>query len=200
MTRYALFAKDGIGIPKNETLAVKWFRKAADGGQEAAMTNLGGLYETGRGVKQDYAEAARWYRRAVDKDHVFAMHRLALLYEAGRGVAKDDQEAVRLLRRASDGGLSEATSWLAEKYEQGRGIAKDEHEAYQLQRTGGRSGAQGREPGQRGRDVQSRHPLPHRQGRQQKRHGSGLLGREVAAARRQVSGVGADPESERAVG
>ncbi|WP_439543319.1 hypothetical protein [Hyphomicrobium sp.] len=132
MTRYALFAKDGIGIPKNETLAVKWFRKAADGGQEAAMTNLGGLYETGRGVKQDFAEAARWYRRAVDKDHIFAMHRLALLYESGRGVAKDDQEAVRLLQRASDGGLSEATSWLAEKYEQGRGIAKDEHVAYQL--------------------------------------------------------------------
>jgi TPR repeat protein len=132
MTRYALFAKDGIGIPKNEALAVKWFRKAADGGQEAAMTNLGGLYESGRGVKQDYAEAARWYRRAVDKNHVFAMHRLALLYENGRGVTKDDEEAVRLLRRASDGGLSEATSWLAEKYEQGRGIAKDEHEAYLL--------------------------------------------------------------------
>lgn len=132
MTRYALFAKDGIGIEKNEALAVKWFRRAADGGQEAAMTNLGGLYEAGRGVKQDYVEAARWYRRAVDKDHVFAMHRLALLYETGRGVTKDDEEAVRLLTRASEGGLSEATSWLADKYEQGRGVAKDEHQAYQL--------------------------------------------------------------------
>lgn len=44
MTRYALFAKDGIGVPKDETLAVKWFREAADGGQDAAMTNLGSLY------------------------------------------------------------------------------------------------------------------------------------------------------------
>jgi TPR repeat protein len=132
MTRYALFAKDGIGIPKNEALAATWFRKAADGGQDAAMTNLGSLYETGRGVKQDFAEAARWYRAAVDKGHVFAMHRLALLYEAGRGVKKDDQEAVRLLRAASDKGLSEATSWLAEKYEQGRGIPKDADEANTL--------------------------------------------------------------------
>lgn len=132
MTRYALFAKDGIGIPKDEALAVKWFREAADGGQDAAMTNLGTLYETGRGVTQDFAEAARWYQKAVDKGHVFAMHRLALLYEAGRGVKKDDQEAVRLLRAASDKGLSEATSWLAEKYEQGRGIAKDDAEAYAL--------------------------------------------------------------------
>lgn len=132
MTRYALYAKDGIGIPRNEALAAQWFRKAAEGGQDAAMTNLGSLYETGRGVAQDYAEAARWYQAAVDKGHVFAMHRLALLYEAGRGVGKDDQEAVRLLRAASDKGLSEATSWLAEKYEFGRGIPKNEGEAHQL--------------------------------------------------------------------
>jgi TPR repeat protein len=132
MTRYGLFAKDGIGIPKDEALAAKWFLEAANGGQEAAMTNLGTLYETGRGVKQDYAEAARWYARAVEKGHVFAMHKLALLYENGRGVAKDDQEAVKLLRQASDGGLSEATSWLAEKYELGRGIPKDELEANKL--------------------------------------------------------------------
>ena len=96
------------------------------------MTNLGGLYETGRGVKQDFAEAALWYRRAADKGHVFAMHRLALLLEAGRGVDRDDKEAVRLLKAASDGGLSEATSWLADKYAQGRGIPKDEFEAYKL--------------------------------------------------------------------
>jgi TPR repeat protein len=132
MTRYALFAKDGIGISKNEAMAATWFRKAANGGQEAAMTNLGGLYEAGRGVKQDYVEAARWYQRGVDNGHVFAMHRLALLYEAGRGVTKNDQEAVRLLQLASDGGLSEATSWLADKYEQGRGIPKDEYKAYEL--------------------------------------------------------------------
>lgn len=132
MTRYALFAKDGIGLPKDEALAAKWFLKAAEGGQEAAMTNLGLLYETGRGVKQDFAEAARWYRRAVDKGHVFAMHRLGLLYEIGRGVVKDDQETVRLLEAASEKGLSEATSWLADKYEQGRGIAKNAEEASRL--------------------------------------------------------------------
>lgn len=132
MTRYALFAKDGVGVPRDETLAATWFRKAADGGQDAAMTNLGTLYETGRGVRKDLAEAARWYQKAVDKGHVFAMHRLALMYEAGRGVAKDDQEAVRLLRAASDRGLSEATSWLADKYEQGRGIPKDTDEAFRL--------------------------------------------------------------------
>ncbi len=132
MTRYALFAKDGVGIAKDEALAARWFRKAADGGQEAAMTNLGGLYEAGLGVKQDYAEAALWYRRAVEKGHVFANYRLGLLYEAGRGVGRDHQEAARLLRAASDGGLSEATSWLADKYAHGRGLPKDEAEAAKL--------------------------------------------------------------------
>lgn len=132
MTRYALFAKDGLGLPKDEVLAARWFRKAADRGHDVAMTNLGTLYETGRGVKKDFSEAALWYRRAVDKGHVFAMHRLALLLEAGRGVDQDDKEAVRLLKAASDGGLSEATAWLADKYAEGRGIPKDEYEAYKL--------------------------------------------------------------------
>jgi TPR repeat protein len=132
MTRYALYAKDGIGMPKNEALAAQWFRSAAEGGQDAAMTNLGTLYEAGLGVPQDYSEAARWYRAAVDKGHVFAMHRLALLYETGRGVKTDDQEAVRLLQAASDKGLSEATSWLADKYELGRGVAKNEEKAAEL--------------------------------------------------------------------
>lgn len=126
MTRYALFAKDGFGLPKDEALAARWFRKAADGGQDAAMANLGGLYEAGRGVKQDDSEAALWYRRAAEKGHAFAMYRLALLLEAGRGVDRDDKEAVRLLTAASDGGLSEASSWLAAKYAEGRGIAKDD--------------------------------------------------------------------------
>lgn len=132
MTRYALFAKDGVGVPKNEELAVEWFHRAAEAGQDAAMTNLGSLYEAGRGVEADLAEAARWYRAAVDKGDRFAMHRLALLHEAGRGVPKDDREAVRLLNQASEQGLSEATSWLAEKYELGRGVAKDEAEAKRL--------------------------------------------------------------------
>lgn len=132
MTRYALFAKDGAGIPKDEALAAEWFRKAAEAGQDAAMTNLGSLYEAGRGVEADLTEAARWYRAAVSKGDRFAMHRLALLYEAGRGVPKDDREAIRLLNQASEQGLSEATSWLAEKYELGRGIAKDEAEAKRL--------------------------------------------------------------------
>ncbi len=132
MTRYALFAKDGLGIPKDEALAARWFRKAADGGQDAAMTNLGTLYESGLGVTRDDAAAARWYRAAVDRGQVFAMYRLALLYEAGRGVKTNDGEAVRLLRAASDKGLSEATSWLADKYAQGRGVAKNEDEAFRL--------------------------------------------------------------------
>jgi len=132
MTRYALLARDGIGVPKDEKLAAKWFLSAAERGQEAAMTNLGTLYESGRGATQDYAEAARWYRKAADLGHPFAMHKLALLYEQGKGVPKDDDEAVRLLSAASDKGLSEATSWLADKYAQGRGIPKNEDEALAL--------------------------------------------------------------------
>jgi TPR repeat protein len=129
MTNYALLVKDGVGVAKSDTEAAKWFLKAAEAGNEAAMTNLAGFYEAGRGATKDAAEAARWYRKASDAGNAIAMHRLALMYEAGRGVTKDDAEAVRLLRSASDKGLSDATSKLADNYAQGRGVPKDAEES-----------------------------------------------------------------------
>ena len=47
--------------------AVKWFRKAAEGGSLAkAQDNLGWMYQHGRGVSQDDAEAIKWYRKAAE--------------------------------------------------------------------------------------------------------------------------------------
>ena len=53
-------------MAKDEREAVKWYRKAADGGNADAMPNLGYMYEQGRGVPRDEAEAVKWYRKAAD--------------------------------------------------------------------------------------------------------------------------------------
>src|SRR6516162_6194721 len=41
------------GVPQDYGKAHKWFKKAADDGNTAAMINLGRLYEEGLGVAQD---------------------------------------------------------------------------------------------------------------------------------------------------
>ena len=43
---------DGLGVEKNNTEAVKWYRKAAEQGYAGAQANLGVMYENGRGVKR----------------------------------------------------------------------------------------------------------------------------------------------------
>jgi hypothetical protein len=57
---------DGKGVPKDKTEAVKWYLKAADGGDPdpEAQLNLALLYEGGGVVPQDFAAAYMWYELA----------------------------------------------------------------------------------------------------------------------------------------
>jgi TPR repeat protein len=42
----------GRGVPQNDEEAIKWYRKAAEGGYSAAQDNLDWMYQNGRDVKQ----------------------------------------------------------------------------------------------------------------------------------------------------
>ena len=80
--RYAV----GEDAPQNDTEAVKWYRKAAEGGYPAAQNDLGWMYQNGRGVPQDDAEAVKWYRKAAEGGYYAAQDNLDWLYQNGRGV------------------------------------------------------------------------------------------------------------------
>ncbi len=51
----------GQGQPQDDDEALKWFRKAAEGGHVLAQCNLGVLFATGRGVPQDDVQAWAWF-------------------------------------------------------------------------------------------------------------------------------------------
>ena len=44
--------------------AAQWYRRAADLGNQAAMYNLGTMYQQGLGVLQDAEEARKWFAKA----------------------------------------------------------------------------------------------------------------------------------------
>ena len=74
--------------------ALKWIRKAAEGGNVDAEVDLGSRFEWGEGVEQNFSEAALWYRRAAE--HVPNLNgagqgrnNLANLYVDGNGVPRD---------------------------------------------------------------------------------------------------------------
>jgi TPR repeat protein len=50
----------GIGVPRSDPEAFRWFSRAADQGHSHAMLILAGLYATGRGVTKDNIEAYKW--------------------------------------------------------------------------------------------------------------------------------------------
>lgn len=70
---------DGLGVPRNERLAVHWYRIAAEGGGPVAQMNLGDLYAGGRGVTKDRVQAYFWLALAAKQGREWAAKRLSRL-------------------------------------------------------------------------------------------------------------------------
>jgi TPR repeat protein len=56
---------EGTELPRNNDVALKWLRRAANQGSAEAQVVLGYMYAEGRGLPQDEAEAIRWWRKAA---------------------------------------------------------------------------------------------------------------------------------------
>ena len=80
-------------ITEDRVEAVKWFRKAADQGDEEAALALWGAYQDGGGVLKNPAEGIKWLRKAAELNSNLAQLTLAQNYEYGYGVIKDLVEA-----------------------------------------------------------------------------------------------------------
>jgi TPR repeat protein len=88
-------------MAKDEVEAVKWYRKAAEQGDELAQFNLGVMYDNGQGVAKDDVEAAKWYRKAAEQGIAIAQINLGVAYVNGQGVAKDQVEAYAFFNLAA---------------------------------------------------------------------------------------------------
>jgi TPR repeat protein len=88
----------------NETLALKWFSLAAEGGISDAYYRLGVLYQEGRGTNRNYSKAMESYENAAAKDHEEAIYRLAQMYLHGKGTKVDYEKAYLLYTTAAKQG------------------------------------------------------------------------------------------------
>ena len=50
----------GVGVPRSDEEAFRWFSRAADQGHAHAMLILAGLYAVGRGVQKNNIKAYKW--------------------------------------------------------------------------------------------------------------------------------------------
>jgi TPR repeat protein len=80
------------GLPQDSAEAVRWYRLAADKGNEEALCFIGKMYETGDGVEQDFSEAMRWYLLAAERGNAGAMFNMGSMYTRSQGVSVDPRE------------------------------------------------------------------------------------------------------------
>ncbi len=120
-TRYA----SGRAGVRDDSEAVRWFRKAAEGGLAEAQYNLAIMYARGRGVERDPIQSARWLQAAAGQGLARAQFNLGTYYASGQGVAVDPAQAVRWLGKAAAQGLPQAQYNLGLMFEFGQGVPRD---------------------------------------------------------------------------
>ena len=77
---------EGSGCEKNEEAGLRWYIRAAEHREAAAIFNIGTLYERGIGVEQSYAQAYDWYVRAAMYGSIVALNVLGIFHERGFAV------------------------------------------------------------------------------------------------------------------
>jgi Sel1 repeat len=71
-------------VHKDETLGLEWMMKAADGGYDVALYEMGRAYEFGRrGATKDKTKAIYWYEKAAERSSIQAQYWLAENTSAG---------------------------------------------------------------------------------------------------------------------
>jgi TPR repeat protein len=98
----------GVGVTASDQEAARWYKIAADRGEEKGAANLGRCYRDGRGVRQDDREAVRLLRIAAEAGDAAAQSDLGVAYGRGRGVARSNVEALKWFTIAIKKGDSSA--------------------------------------------------------------------------------------------
>jgi TPR repeat protein len=135
-----LYRTGGPGLPKDEAVAIRWYREAAHQGSPWAQYRLGEAYRTGRGVEQDAGEAARLYEMAARSGNHWAQYWLSESFRTGQGKPPDPAAAEAWLRRSAEGGNVRAMLTLGDLLVNGAVIALDSGEAAKWYRCAARNG------------------------------------------------------------
>ena len=118
-----------MGVPVNETEAVKWYRKAAEQGHAEAQNQLGDMLSHGFGVQKDPIEAMTWYRKAAEQGNTLAQKSLGDMYFYSEVETPDYIEAAKWYRKAAEQGDVEAQMRTGDMYYLPKGVAQDFAEA-----------------------------------------------------------------------
>ena len=127
-------------LKNNYVEALKYYKMAAELGDDQAQYIVAQMYEDGEGVEQSYSEAAKWYRMAAEQGHALSQVFLGILYENGEGVEQNYSEAVKWFRKAANQGDAGGQNLLGYMYSHGNGVEQNYSEAVKWYRKAAEKG------------------------------------------------------------
>lgn len=95
----AAYYANGLGVTKSYAQAFKYYKLAAEAGNEEGLYYVGLLLKDGNGCKRNVAEAVSYFRKAVQKKYPPAFYQLGFCYELGIGVEQNEAEALKIYKR-----------------------------------------------------------------------------------------------------
>jgi dienelactone hydrolase len=123
------------GPRRDDVLAARLFRLAADHGHPAAQWELSLMHRQGAGVPQDLATALSLARASAEAGEAAAFNIMGVMARDGVGRSRDDADAAQWFQRAADVHHSYGLANLGRMYWQGRGGLVENHgEAVRLWR------------------------------------------------------------------
>lgn len=123
--------RDGKGIAKNDTEAMKWAHRAADGGSAEAMDFVGFAYLRGNVVERNTEIAFGYFKAAAPKVPQAAFN-LGQCYFGAQGTEQNITKALAWWEKAAAQGHGRAAVSAALAYLSGEGVKRDEVKARQL--------------------------------------------------------------------
>ena len=119
----------GEGVDQSYSEALKWYRKAAEGGHPEAQMLIDSIISDRRDVADSETEELKITRKLAYLGNASSQFNLALMYDNGQGAAQSYLQSAKWYRKAADQGNAKAQLNLCMMYDNGRGVAQSYSEA-----------------------------------------------------------------------
>ncbi|MGO4440561.1 tetratricopeptide repeat protein [Rhizobium sp. RAF56] len=120
----ACFA-EGLGIPRNREMALKWLTLAATAGDPVGQRNYAAFHMQGvTGSDPDYALAAQYYQKAAEQGDPTAQDMLSWMLLEGEIVPADPLKARHWAERAAEAGIAASMTRLGMLYHNALGVPR----------------------------------------------------------------------------
>ena len=103
---------NGLGVEQNMSEGLKYYEKAAKGGDADAQNIVGNIYSDPNAGVQDVDKSFEFYQMAAAQNHLYGMFNLGLCYASGDGCEADMLKAHEWIEKAANEGCHEAQEWL----------------------------------------------------------------------------------------